>query len=52
MIAIIDGDVLLYMSIWNMETKKEARERQSQLEKERDFEIENLAEQKKIAIEN
>ncbi|MBT4008696.1 MAG: DNA-directed RNA polymerase subunit beta [Elusimicrobiaceae bacterium] len=33
-------------------SKKEARERQSQLEKERDFEIENLAEQKKIAIEN
>jgi len=27
MIAIIDGDVLLYMSIWNMETKEEARER-------------------------
>ena len=27
MIAIIDGDVLLYMSIWNIETKEEAKER-------------------------
>jgi len=27
MLAIIDGDVLLYMSIWNMDTKEEARER-------------------------
>ena len=27
MLAIIDGDVLLYMSIWNMETKEEAREK-------------------------
>ena len=27
MIAIIDGDVLLYMSIWGMETKEEAREK-------------------------
>jgi DNA polymerase-1 len=26
-LAIIDGDVLLYMSIWNMETKEEAREK-------------------------
>jgi len=31
MIAIIDGDVLLYMSIWNMETKEEAKEKFKEL---------------------
>lgn len=31
MLAIVDGDVLLYMSIWNMETKEEAREKFDEL---------------------
>jgi len=31
MLAIIDGDVLLYMSIWNMDTKEEAKEKFNEL---------------------